>query len=338
MEVVKNYMVLRRNVEVFAEVHGPTWGQRDLVSRLAEQHDLYRYLHDQTVRLMNLGFNGTEMAEQLRLPPSLEDSWHCQGFFGSLSHNVKGIYQRYMTWFDGNPVSLWKHTPAAEGARYVECIGGLSPLCDKAGEDIKKGDLRFAATLLSHAVSAFPDHQKSRALLAKTCEHLAYGSENGPWRNFYLTEVQGLRKGTRPGEGELGRSPLTETLTVEQWFEILSVQVDGQKAADGRFVIELRITDTNEAWRLTVSNGVFNYRQQTTGRVFGEKPDLSISMSRMGLLDVLRGDDIGGIPGAEHHGDLKVLDKLIDIISDRPSDMDVLPGASLVTKLDLTRL
>lgn len=318
--------------------HWPTWGQRELVARLAEQRDLYRYLHDQTVRLMNLGLNGTEIAEQLRLPPSLENSWHCQGFYGSLSHNVKGIYQRYMTWFDGNPASLWKHTPAAEGARYVECIGGLSPLYDKAEEYIKKGDMRFAATLLSHAVSAFPDHQRSRALLAKTYELLAYGSENGPWRNFYLTEAQGLRTGTRPGESELGRSPLTETLTVEQWFEILSVQVDSQKAADGRFVIELRITDTNEAWRLTVSNGVLNYRQQTTDRVVGEKPDLGISISRMGLLDVLRGDDIGGVPGAEHCGDLEVLDKLIDMISDRPSDMDVSPGASLVIKLDLTRL
>lgn len=318
--------------------HWPTWGQRDLVARLAEQRDLYRYLHDQTVRLMNLGLNGTEIAEQLKLPPSLENSWHCQGFYGSLSHNVKGIYQRYMTWFDGNPASLWKHTPAAEGARYVECIGGLSSLCDKAEGYIKNGDLRFAATLLRHAVSAFPDHQRSRGLLAKTYENLAYGSENGPWRNFYLTEAQGLRTGTRPGESELGRSPLTETLTVEQWFEILSVQVDSQKAADSRFVIELSITDTNEAWRLAVSNGVLNYRQQTSGRVVGEEPDLSISISRMGLLDVLRGYDIGGVPGAEHCGDLDILDKLIDIISDRPSDMDVSPGASLVIKLDLTGL
>lgn len=315
--------------------HWPTWGRRELVARLAEQRDLYRYMHDQTVRLMNLGLNGTEIAEQLRLPPSLENSWHCQGFYGSLSHNVKGIYQRYMTWFDGNPASLWKHTPAAEGARYVECIGGLSSLCDKAEGYVEKGDLRFAATLLSHAVSAFPDHQRSRSLLAETYEHLAYGSENGPWRNFYLTEAQGLRTATRPGESELGRSPLAETLTVEQWFEILSVQVDSQKAADSRFVIEIRITDTKEAWTLTISNGVLNYRQQTTGGVVGEKPELSISVTKMGLLDVLQGRSIDEVPGAEHRGDLQVLDKLIDIISDQSQDMDVSAGASLVIEIDL---
>lgn len=318
--------------------HWPTWGQRDLVARLAEQRDLYRYMHDQTVRLMNLGLNGTEIAEQLRLPRSLEDSWQCQGFYGSLSHNIKGIYQRYMTWFDGNPASLWKHTPAAEGARYVECIGGLSSLCDKAEGYLEKGDLRFAATLLSHAVSAFPDHQRSRSLLAKTYESLAYGSENGPWRNFYLTEAQGLRTGTRPGESELGRSPLTETLTVEQWFEILSVQVDSQKAAGSRFVIEISITGTKETWRLTISNGVLNYRQQNTGSVVGEEPELSISINRMGLLDVLRGGDIDEVPGAEHRGDLQVLEKLIDIISDQPLDKDISAGASLVIELYLTEL
>lgn len=316
--------------------HWPTWGQRDLVARLAEQRDLYHYLHDQTVRLMNLGLNGTEVAEQLKLPPGLENSWHCQGFYGSLSHNVKGIYQRYMTWFDGNAASLWKHTPAAEGARYVECVGGLSSLCKKAEGYMKKGDLRFAATLLSHAVSSFPDHQRSKSLLAKAYENLGYSSENGPWRNFFLTEAQGLRTGTRPGEGELGRSPLAETLTVEQWFDILSVQVDSQKAADNRFVIEIRITDTKEAWRLTVSNGVLNYRQQTSGCVVGEKSELSIFITRMGLLDVLRGGDIDEVPGAEHHGDLEVLEKLLDMISDRPTDMDVSAGASLVIKLDLT--
>lgn len=315
--------------------HWPTWGQRDLVARVTEQRDLYLYLHDQTVRLMNQGLTGTEIAEKLRLPPSLENSWHCQGFYGSLSHNVKGIYQRYMTWFDGNPANLWKHTPAAEGIRYVECVGGLSSLCDKAQNYLEKHDFRFAATLLSHAVSAFPEDQRSRVLLAETYEHLAYGSENGPWRNFYLTEAQGLRTRTRPGESELGRSPLAENLTVGQWFEILSVQIDGHKAGDCHFVIAVQVVDAMETWSLTVSNGVLNYRRQTSGGVVGEKPDLSIIITKMGLLDVLRGGDIEGVPGAEYSGDLDVLDKFLDIVLDRPSDMVIPGGASLVIELEL---
>ncbi|KAL1884053.1 hypothetical protein Daus18300_000162 [Diaporthe australafricana] len=321
--------------------HWPTWGQGGLVTRLAEQRDLYRYLHDQTVRLMNLGLTGTEIAEQLRLPPSLENSWHCQGFYGSLSHNVKGIYQRYMTWFDGNPANLWKHTPAAEGARYVECIGGLDSLCNKAETYTEKGDHRFAATLLSHAVSAFPDHQKSRSLLAKTYEHLAYGAENGPWRNFYLTEAQGLRTGTKPGESQLGRSALADTLTVEQWLDILSVQVDSQKASNSRFVIDIAVTDVKETWRLTFSNGVLNYRRQKKQEgVVGEGPNLKIAIPRLGLLHVLRGGDMDAVPGAEHHGNLEVLCKLLDIISDQPSDeeKDISAQASLAIELNVAEL
>lgn len=318
--------------------HWPTWGQRDLVARIAEQRDLYRYLHDQTVRLMNQGLTGTEIAEKLRLPPSLENSWHCQGFYGSLSHNVKGIYQRYMTWFDGSPANLWKHTPAAEGIRYVECVGGLSSLCDKAQGYMEKHDFRFAATLLSHAVSAFPEDQRSRSLLAEAYEHLAYGSENGPWRNFYLTEAQGLRTRTRPGESELGRSPLAENLMVGQWFEILSVQVDEKKAGDCHFVIDIQVVDTKEAWRLAVSNGVLNYRQQTSSCVVGEKPDLSIIISKIGLLDVLRGGDIEGVPGAEYHGNLDVLAKFLDIVLDQPLDMVIPGGSSLVIELELFEL
>lgn len=320
--------------------HWPTWGQRDLVARLVEQRDLYRYLHDQTVRLMNLGLTGTEIAEQLKLPPSLENSWHCQGFYGSVSHNVKGIYQRYMTWFDGNPASLWKHTPAAEGARYVECIGGLNPLCDKAEAYTEKGDLRFAATLLSHAVSAFPDHQRARSLLANAYEHLAYGAENGPWRNFYLTEAQGLRNGTRPGESQLGRSPLADTLTVEQWFDILSVQVDSQKASNSRFVIEILVTDIKETWRLIFSNGVLNYRRQKQGGVVDERPSLRIEIPKSGLLDVLQGGNIDTVPEVKYHGDVEVLDTLLDIISEQMSNKDknISAEACLVIELDFTRL
>ena len=121
--------------------------------------------------------------------------------------------------------------------------------------------------------------------------------------------------GTKPGDSELGRSPLAEDLTVGQWFDILSVQVDGQKAADSRFMIEIRITGAKEAWRLTVSNGVRNYRQQNSGSVVGEKPDLSISITRMRLLDFLRSGVIDGVPGAEHHGGIEVLDQLLEISS-----------------------
>lgn len=317
--------------------HWPTWGQAELVNRLAEQRDMYLYMHDQTVRLMNQGLTGVEIAEQLKLPPRLEKAWHCQGFYGSLSHNVKGIYQRYMTWFDGNPATLWRHPPAAEGRRYVDCLGGIDALCDKADAYRAGGDLRFAATLLDHAVAADPAHARPRALLAATYEQLGYGAENGPWRNFYLTGAQGLRTGTRPGEDQLGRSPLAKTLTVEQWLDILSVQVDGEKAAEVRFVIDIDVTDDEQSWRVTVSNGALNYRQKVQLPVVGETANLSMAVSRVGLREVLLGGDIRNVPGAKYHGSLKVLDMLLDIVSTRPPEQNISSSSSLVIDITLEK-
>lgn len=151
---------------LFAGHNWPTWGQANVIEHISEQRDLCAYLHDQTVRLMNQGLNGTEIAENLSLPLTLQRKWHTQGYYGSISHNAKGIYQRYMTWFDGNPANLWRHTPTEEGKRYVECMGGTDAVISKANKFADGGDLRFAATLLDHVVAAEPDHAVARSTLA----------------------------------------------------------------------------------------------------------------------------------------------------------------------------
>lgn len=131
---------------LFASHHWPTWGNEKAANYLTEQRDLYAYLHDQTVRLMNQGLTGIEIAEEFSLPPQLQAAWHTQGFYGTLVHNVKAIYQRYMTWFDGNPAHLWEHPPVPSAERYVACMGGAKEVLKKSELFIKEGDLRFAAT------------------------------------------------------------------------------------------------------------------------------------------------------------------------------------------------
>lgn len=110
----------------FASHHWPTWGRDAIVAFLSQQRDLYAYLHDQTLRLLNQGFTGLEIAEMIELPPALASAWHARGYYGSVNHNVKAIYQRYMGWFDGNPAHLWEHPPVENAQRYVECMGGAS--------------------------------------------------------------------------------------------------------------------------------------------------------------------------------------------------------------------
>ena len=109
---------------VFASHHWPTWGRERAVEFLAMQRDMYLYLHDQTLRMANQGFTGAEIAEVLQMPPALEEQWHTHGYYGSVSHNVKAVYQRYMGWYDANPANLWPHPPEAAAVRYVAAMGG----------------------------------------------------------------------------------------------------------------------------------------------------------------------------------------------------------------------
>ena len=181
----------------FASHHWPMWGRDRIVTYLRQQRDLYTYLHDQTLRLMNHGYTGMEIAEMMEMPPALEAAWHTHGYYGSVSHNVKAIYQRYLGWFDGNPSSLWEHPPVEAATRYVECMGGTDEVVTKARRYADDGDLRFAAQLLKHAVFADATHAEAKALLGDVYERLGFGAENGTWRNFYLQGAAELRTGRR---------------------------------------------------------------------------------------------------------------------------------------------
>ena len=147
----------------FASHHWPTWGRDQIVGFLSQQRDLYGYLHDQTLRLVNAGYTGIEIAELIQLPPALESAWHTRGYYGSVRHNIKAIYQRYLGWFDGNPASLWELPPVESARRYVDCIGGVDAVVAKAAEYLDDGELRFAAQLLKHAVFATPSISQPRS-------------------------------------------------------------------------------------------------------------------------------------------------------------------------------
>jgi alkyl sulfatase BDS1-like metallo-beta-lactamase superfamily hydrolase len=262
--------------EVLFASHGwPTWGNTEIRRYLEDQRDLYGYMHDQTVKLMNEGYNGTEIAEKIALPPRLGKAWHTQGFYGSMNHNVKGIYQRYMTWFDGRAENLWKWPPTEEGKRYVECMGGVDGVIARAEEFISRGDLRFASTLLAHVVAAGDRlvgeeeaKTKASAMLADVFERLGFGAENATWRNFYLSQALELRDGGRPQPGKKFRNrvPFRPGVPVEHWLGALSVRIDGEAAGKETMTLQTDLivkAREEEAWRLILSNGVLTYRRLT---------------------------------------------------------------------------
>ncbi|UDL96995.1 alkyl/aryl-sulfatase [Streptomyces longhuiensis] len=244
---------------VFASHHWPTWGNERVVKFLSEQRDLYAYLHDQCLRLINKGWTGIEIAEELKLPPALEHAWHARGYYGSVSHNLKAIYQRYMGWYDGNPAHLWQHPPVEQGRRYVELGGGADVVVDKARAAFDEGDFRWTAELLSHVVFAQPDHAAARELLADTFEQLGYGAENGVWRNIYLSGATELREGKFGTPTVSASADVISALTTEMLFDTIAIQVNGPQAWDEKLTIDIIVTDANKQYRLRLANGALTY-------------------------------------------------------------------------------
>jgi alkyl sulfatase BDS1-like metallo-beta-lactamase superfamily hydrolase len=220
---------------VFASHHWPTWGRERALEFLEIQRDLYSYLHDQTLRLLNLGHVGSEIAEELQMPPALEAAWHTHGYYGSVSHNVKGIYQRYMGWYDGNPAHLWQHPPVAAAQRYVAAMGGVEAALRVARAAFDEGDYRWAAEVLDRILFADEGHEQARLLQAETFEQLAYGCENGTWRNVYLAGAHELRHGIFGTP--VSSTGLAAALTVEQVFASIAIRVDGPRAWQQRLTL-----------------------------------------------------------------------------------------------------
>jgi alkyl sulfatase BDS1-like metallo-beta-lactamase superfamily hydrolase len=293
----------------FASHHWPTWGTDNVIRYLSQQRDLYAYLHDQTLRLLNSGATGMEIAEELQLPAELENAWPARGYYGSVSHNVKAIYQRYMGWFDGHPSSLWAHPPEAAARRYVDVIGGQQAVLDRARSYADAGDLRFAAELLKHAVFANPDDAAARYALGAVYERLGYGSENATWRSFYLTGALELGHPPKPSPlGDLG-ADLAEALTTGQLFDTLAIRVNGPRAAAESLVIEWRFTDTGTDVRLALSNGALIPTVNPRTRV---QADLTLTLTKAQFLGLLAGG--GTLDGIAHTGDPAVLDRLLAVL------------------------
>ncbi|MGA2292895.1 alkyl/aryl-sulfatase [Bradyrhizobium sp.] len=235
--------------------HWPVWGRERIDTMISQQRDLYKFAHDQTIRLMNHGLTASEIAETIRLPASLEGAWHTRGYYGHIRHNVKAVYQKYLGWYDANPVNLDPLPPIEAGKKYVEYMGGAEAMLARAAQDFAKGEFRFVAQALSHLVFADPGNQSARALLADTFEQLGYGAESATWRNAYLFGAQELREGMPkvPQRPMLPRETLA-ALRTEQLWDVLGVRLNGPKAEGKHIVLNWSFTDTNESFILTLQN------------------------------------------------------------------------------------
>ncbi len=263
---------------VFASHGWPHWGKDAVKGYLIRQRDLYRWLHDQAMRLANLGYTPNEIAAEVTLPPGLWNDFMCHGYYGTVSHNVRAVYQRYIGFYDGHPSSLDPYTPIEAGKRYVDFMGGIDELFEKAKNAFEKGDYKWVAEVLRHAVFTDPANDKVRLLQADAFEQLAYQAESGPWRDIYLTGAQELRNGSidvpvlqRP------RLEVAKGMTLGQIFDFLAVKVDGNSAIElSPMTVNWFFKETDEIASLELSNGALHSKTGSPSK----SADIEITSSR----------------------------------------------------------
>ncbi len=276
----------------FQSHHWPMWETKNIVSALEKQRDMYKYLHDQSVNLINKGYLAEEISEMLTLPDSLGKVWANRGYYGTLEHNSRAIYQRYMGWYSGNPADLHTLPPQEAAVKYVEFMGGEDAILQKAEQSFAQGEYRWVAEVLKHVVFANAKNTEARHLLADTLEQLGYQAESGPWRNVYLQGAFELRNGIPPVGTSVANADTVKHIPLELTFDYLGVRLNAQKAESKNIVINFIIPPTKDAqqkaqtYALFLGNSVLNYSTKLK-----ENPDATFTLPQSALTALLYSKD-----------------------------------------------
>jgi len=249
----------------FASHHWPIWGNEAVTTFLKNQRDTYKYIHDQTLRLASQGATPGEIAEQIQLPQSLNNTASSRGYYGTLKHNARAVYQHYFGWFDANPAHLDPLPPVASSERYVKAMGGIEQVIAKAQIAYDQAEYRWTAELLNHAVFAEPSNKSARALLARCYDQMGYQAESGPWRDLYLSGALELRQGgTKETNLNLRNARnLLQHTPFENLFDALATRLNGPKADGVELTLNVYFKNLDKNYVLWIENAVLHHEQRT---------------------------------------------------------------------------
>jgi len=253
-----------RSEVYFGSHHWPVWGKDRIIDFLKKQRDTYKYIHDQTIRLANAGQTSREIAEKLQMPEVLRQSFSNRGYYGTLSHNSKAVYQQYFGWYDANPANLNPLPPEESGKRYVDMMGGAANVMKKSQEYFNKGDYRFVAQVLNHLVFADPGNGAAKELLAKAYDQMGYQAESGVWRDAYLTAAYELRHGgPTKGIALADAVDLLSQTPVARFFDSMAVRLNADSAEGKNMTINIVFTDIKKSFVLHVENSVLHSKERS---------------------------------------------------------------------------
>ena len=267
----------------FASHHWPTWGKDNIRGFLGNQRDTYRFLHDRALNLANQGRVMDELGSETFMPKALAADAASRGYYGTLSHNLRAVYNFYLGYYDANPATLHRLPPVDSAKRYVAAMGGEAAVLAIGRKAFADGDYRWVAEMVNHVVFANPDNAEARALQADALEQLGYQAESAPWRNAYLLGAQELRNGPKAADVSSSGPDTVRGMSNELLFDYIALRLDHTKTDRLKAAVQMRFTDVNETWALELSNSVLN---NTQGRVL-KNPDVTITLTRPAFLAML---------------------------------------------------
>lgn len=315
METLKLY---GNEVEVVFQAHNwPHWDNANIVEYILNTAAAYKYINDQTLLYLNQGYTSTEIAHMIELPEDLQKNWYTRQYYGTVAHNSKAVYQKYMGWYDANPIHLGEMEPTERAKKFVEYLGDVDEVLRKAKEDYDKGEYQWVAELTNMLVFADPENQDARYLCADALEQLAYQAESGTWRNAYLCAAQELRFGTNtdPATRAATSGGITSHMTPEMILQYLGIYTDCKKIEDLSFTANIVLPEA--AYVLVVKNGVVLYEEGS----LHEKADVTWTTNRKGLFGIATNNREVIDSEVVQEGDTTLLDQLME--GNKVADMDI---------------
>lgn len=290
----KWWKALNRTIELFgaktdvlfASHHWPTWGNGNVANFIEKQRDMYKYIHDQSLQLLNAGYTMAEIGEMVQLPPPLANEWFNRSYYGTVNHDAKAVYQRYMGWYSGNPAELFPLPPGQAAKKYVEYMGGSAEVIRKARESFRKGEYRWVAQVMNQVVFADPDNREARELEANALEQMGYQAEAATWRNAFLMGAFELRNGVPRIPATQSASPDTiRAMTPEMVLDYMAMRLDAKKAEGKHIAINWVLPDIKQLYALRVQNSVLVY----TGDEQMPNADATLTMPKAILAEIQLG-------------------------------------------------
>ncbi len=294
---------------VFQSHNWPHFGKDVIKKYLTDTAAVYKFINDQTLMYINQGYTADEISNMIELPEDLEKVWYTRQYYGTLRHNSQAVYQKYMGWYDANPVNLNPLSPSESAKKYVEYLGDTDRVLELAKKDFEKGEYRWVAEITNVLVYADPENEQARYLCADALEQLGYQAESGPWRNAYLAGAQELRNGTVSNEAAkaTGSNDLRKAMTPDMLFGQLGILIDANAAQDLNLTINVNLTD-GDKYLLTVKSGVLLYQKNTQA----EKADAILTMPSAALFAILSKNEEAQKQSIKIEGDKEILKKLTE--------------------------